>query len=89
MAIRATEHDMGGLMHWLDAVMALVAAGALGVGLRLGLIDPILGRTGGGFGDGCFWWNGGGRAVAGGGFFGLGEEGGGEEEEEERETPNA
>ena len=89
VAIGAAEHDVRGLVHRLDAVVALVAADAFRVGLSLGLIDPVLLREGGGLGDGDFRWDGGGRAVAGGWFWGLGEEGRRrEEEEEEKETSN-
>ena len=46
VAIGAAEHDVGGLVHRLDAVVALIAADALRVGLRLRLIDPVLARDG-------------------------------------------
>ena len=49
VAIRAAEHDKLRLVHRLDAVMAFEAAAALGVGLGLGLVDPVArGQTGAG-----------------------------------------
>ena len=36
MAIGAAEHDIRGGMHRLDAIVALIAAGAFCVGLRPG-----------------------------------------------------
>ena len=93
MAIGATEHNVGGLMHWLDAIVALIAANALGVGLCLRLIDPVLGRTRGGLRERDFRCDGGRRAVAGGGFCGLSPERRRHEEgecddDEEKETSN-
>src|SRR5947208_3411795 len=44
VTIRATKHDMAGLMHGLDSLMALQAAGTFCVCLRLGLVNPIARR---------------------------------------------
>ena len=51
MAIGAAEHDVRGRVHRLDAVVALIAADTLRVGLRLGLIDPIASGAGDGSRD--------------------------------------
>src|SRR5690606_33981489 len=54
VAIDAAEHDVGGGVHVLDALVALDATGAFAVGLGVRLVDPIgLGEVGVGIGRGC------------------------------------
>ena len=47
VAIDAAEHDVRGLVHFLDAAVAFETAPAFGVRLRESLIDAIAWRTGG------------------------------------------
>ena len=54
-------------VHRLDAFVALIAADAFCICLRLGLIDPVARRTSDGLRNGSRRWNRGGWAVA---FFG-------------------
>src|SRR3954453_21963517 len=86
MTIGATKHDMRGLMHRLNAAMALHASRAFRIRRRLRLIDPILARTGRGRGDGEVWGERGRRTGA--GLF-LGEDNAGGEEKGEKKTSNA
>ena len=51
VAIGAAEHDVRRRVHRLDAGVALIAADAFRVGLRLGLVDPVALRGSGGTGD--------------------------------------
>ena len=71
MAIGAAEHDVGCLMHRLDAFVALIAADAFGIGLSLRLVDPVLRWSRHGLCDREILGQGDGWAVAGGGRFVL------------------
>src|SRR4051794_28482273 len=59
------------LVHRFDPVMALVAADAFCVGGGLGLIDPVLARTGRRLGERKVWRQRSGGAVSGIRFLGL------------------
>jgi hypothetical protein len=69
-------------MHRLDTLMAFVAADTFGVGLGLGLVDPVALRRGRGPGEGNVGRDGGGRKILGEGAAGS------EGEETEERTPN-
>lgn len=47
MAIGAAEHNMFGLVHRFDGLMALQAAKAFGIRFGLRLVDPVAGRKSG------------------------------------------
>ena len=84
MTIDTAEDDVGRGVHRFDAGVALIATSALCVGLRLGLVDPVAGRTDGGAGDRFVRGDGGGWAVAGAGILRSGGDRKGKEQEEKK-----
>ena len=69
MAIGATEYNMSGGMHRLDALVALIASDTLRFGLRLRLVDQVARGERRLTRNRCFRWNRRRRTITGSGIL--------------------